>query len=228
MNNDDFKIVGVVPIKLNNQRAKDKNLRKIFGKPLVTAILEKLISIDDIFEVYCYCSDERIKKYMPEGSIWKKRPIEYDSWDITSDIFFKGIGEDIQANTHVICNATAPFLKTQTIKKCLNIYLDTLDENYISKFDSVCTVQANNGRMWQNNKPVLTHDGWICPRSQDIAPVYIESEGCWVIDSNILKNSGRRIGDKPYFVPVSNIECIDFNTEEDWNFIKTVEKGMLN
>ena len=216
-----MKIVAVVPIKLNNERAVNKNTRKVFGVPLVTSVLAKLLATPVIDEVYCYCSSSDILQYIPNGALWYQRPKEYDNLKITAEIFFRGMGQDIEGDIHVLCNATAPFLKQSSIQACIDMRLS--DSN---PYDSACTALPQNGRMWQNQRPVLTHDGWTCPRSQDVDPVFVESEGCWVVDSPVLAASGRRIGFNPGFVPVSTIEAIDLNTEEDWKTIQVVERGM--
>ena len=214
-----MKIIGVLPIKLNNERIKDKNLQVIMGKPLVTLMLEKLIRLEELDEVYCYCSSPVIQEYLPNGVKWFQRHVKYDSNSMTGNQLFEGVGQDISADIYVICSATAPFLKSSTIQKCM-------DKHFMNDCDSVCTVLPINGRLWQNGKPILTHDGWTCPRSQDIDPVYVESEGCWVIDSYLLKKYGRRIGFRPIFTPVSQLEAIDINTQEDLDFAKIIEKGL--
>ena len=62
-----MKIVALVPIKLNSERVKEKNLRPFYdGKPLVQFILEALVKSKRVDEVYVYCSSERIKEYLIE------------------------------------------------------------------------------------------------------------------------------------------------------------------
>lgn len=57
-----MKIVAMVPIKLNSERVKEKNLRAFYdGKPLIHFILKPLVRSRFINEIYVYCSDERIR-----------------------------------------------------------------------------------------------------------------------------------------------------------------------
>ena len=55
-----MKIVAFVPIRLNSKRVIGKNLKLLGKKPLMCYILDTLVSVDLIDEVYVYCSQEEI------------------------------------------------------------------------------------------------------------------------------------------------------------------------
>ena len=74
------KVVSMIPIKLNSERVKDKNIRPFFdGKPLVHFISEAVSNSKYIDESYVYCSDERIEKYIPNTVRFLKRPSFFDA-----------------------------------------------------------------------------------------------------------------------------------------------------
>ena len=57
------KIVAIVPMKLNNQRLPQKNTKAFTnGKPISYNIQSTQLKIENIDEVYVYCSNEEIKK----------------------------------------------------------------------------------------------------------------------------------------------------------------------
>ena len=68
-----MKVVALVPIKLNSQRLPHKNILDLGGKPLCAHMTENLLKVKGIDEIYVYCSDEQITKYMPEGIKFLKR-----------------------------------------------------------------------------------------------------------------------------------------------------------
>jgi len=68
-----MKTVALVPIKLNSQRLPHKNILPLAGHPLCWHILNTLTQIKDIDEVYVYCSDEEVTKYIPQGAKFLKR-----------------------------------------------------------------------------------------------------------------------------------------------------------
>ena len=70
------KIVSFIPIKLNNQRLPGKNLMDLEGKPLCNYLFDTINQVDTIQKKYVYCSDEKIKSYIPEGiEFFKKRSL---------------------------------------------------------------------------------------------------------------------------------------------------------
>ena len=74
-----MKIVAVVPIKLNNRRLPQKNTKTFTnGKPLCYYVLSTLLKIEEIQEVYVYCSNPDIRKYIPEGVRYLQRSESLD------------------------------------------------------------------------------------------------------------------------------------------------------
>ena len=62
------KTIAFIPLKLNNERLPGKNTKPFKGgKPLLTYILSTLTKVNGIDEAYVYCSNEGVKKYLPDG-----------------------------------------------------------------------------------------------------------------------------------------------------------------
>ena len=79
-----MKIVAVVPMKLNNRRLPQKNTKSFTnGKPLCCYILSTLLAVKGIDEVYVYCSNADIQKFIPEGVKYFERSKSLDQ-DTTS------------------------------------------------------------------------------------------------------------------------------------------------
>ena len=54
-----MKIAAYIPIKLNNERAPGKNIKKFDdGTPLCEFMFETISRVKEIDEIYCFCSDE--------------------------------------------------------------------------------------------------------------------------------------------------------------------------
>lgn len=70
-----MKPVAMVPIKLDSEKVKEKNLRPFCDrKPLILFILKSLKGSKKTDEIYVYCSSKRIKDYLPESVNFLKRP----------------------------------------------------------------------------------------------------------------------------------------------------------
>ncbi len=55
-----------VPLKLNNERLPGKNTKLLSdGTPLVSLILETLQNVNNIDDIYVYCSNESVVDYLP-------------------------------------------------------------------------------------------------------------------------------------------------------------------
>ena len=94
-----MKTVAFVPIKMNSKRLKDKNILP-FGleglkKPLLTYIFDILLKTKKIDEVYCYCSDNSISNYLPNGVSFLKRDAYLDGHKVSSNELLYFFAKDV-------------------------------------------------------------------------------------------------------------------------------------
>lgn len=130
-----MKTVAVVPMKLNNRRLQNKNIKSFTnGSPLCTYKLETLKTIKKIGEIYVYCSDPCIKKYLPHGIIFLERSTELDLDSTSMPDVLRACYEDVKADFYVMTYASAPFISASSIKKGLDAVLR-------GKFDSSFAVR---------------------------------------------------------------------------------------
>ena len=74
-----MKAVAFVPIRLNSKRVVGKNLKLLGDKPLLQYILETLVKVPQLSDIYVYCSQESIIPYLPKGVKFLKRDTSLDS-----------------------------------------------------------------------------------------------------------------------------------------------------
>ena len=119
-----MKVVAIVPMKLNNERLPNKNT-KVFdnGKPLCYYILNTLLKVNNIDEIYVYCSDEKIKSYLPNNIKYIKRSTELDKSSTTMNEVLKAFINEIDADIYVLTHTTAPFVKSTSLEKCIEILM---------------------------------------------------------------------------------------------------------
>ena len=60
------------------------------------------------------------------------------------------------------------------------------------------------------------------PRTQDMEPVYIETSGFFAFKRELWTTHQRRIGFRPYLQLVDQVEAIDIDTKEDYEFAQRV------
>ena len=141
------KIVAIVPMKLNNQRLPQKNTKAFTnGKPLCYYILSTLLKIEKIDEVYVYCSNEGIKKYIPSGVKYLKRSESLDQNTTKMNEVLKAFAKDVPADVYVMTHTTAPFISKESIEKGLDAVLS-------GEYDSSFAAKKLQDFLWKDGKP---------------------------------------------------------------------------
>ena len=216
-----MKIVAIVPIKLKSKRLKNKNFKKINGRPLYKYLLDKLkfTNFDEIYvdsnspeiEEYCKLKNYKFIKRLPKLALDNANGndlLNYHSTIINADIYFQLF-------------ITAPLLKIKTINNCIKKIKKS------KKYDSILTSKSVQTWFWYKGKPV-NYDPKILPRSQDADPLVFETTGLYGIRKKILLSKKARIGNKPYFYEVSDEEAIDLDNLKDFEYLEYYVKKNLH
>ena len=202
------KIVAVMPIKMNNERLPGKNTKLLGKKPLLQYQLEVLLQIRELGSINVYCSNEEICKYLPNGINFIKRPSYLDLPSSNFNQIFESFMRDTDSDIYVYAHATAPFIKAETIRECINAVL-------AGKHDSAFCARKIQDFLWQDGEP-LNFDASNTPRTQDLKPIYRETSGVYVFTKEVYERTKRRIGKSPFIKEVSVKETIDINNPEDF------------
>lgn len=210
-----MKIVVIVPMKLNNRRLPQKNIKCFTnGKPLCYYILSTLLKIEMIDEVYVYCSNSDIQEYLPKGIKFLKRSTYLDQDSTKMNEVLQCFANDVPADIYVMTHTTAPFVTEESIKKGLNAVLS-------GNYDSAFATKKLQDFLWKDGRP-FNYNLDDIPRTQDLPLLYEETSGFYIYCSNIIMKLNRRIGEKPYMVEVNEIEGIDIDELEDFKIADAV------
>ena len=209
-----MKTIAFVPIRLNSKRVVGKNLKMLGDKPLLCYILDTLVQVKRIDEVYVYCSSEDIIKFLPKGVKFLKRPEFLDRDETLGKEIYEEFTKTVDADVYILAHTTSPFIKVATIENALN---KILDENY----DSAFSAEKIQTFAWFNGK-TLNYDLKEIPRTQTIEPVYVETSAFFMFKRDIWKVYKQRIGFNPYFAIVDKVEGVDIDWPEDFEFAETI------
>lgn len=205
----DKKVVAMIPIKLNSERVKDKNIRTFFdGKPLVSFIAVALAGSKYIDEAYVYCSNRKIEGYIPKAVSFLERPAYLDGNECNCNDIIREFMKVIDSDIYVVSHATAPFTTSESIDQCIEAVGND------AEFDSSFLVKKVQTFLWGEGK-ALNFDPQHFPRTQDLEPIYTETSGAHVFTKEVFYTYDRRVGVHPYFVEVGEIESLDIDTEEE-------------
>lgn len=203
-----MKTVAFVPIKLNSQRLPHKNVLPLAGRPLCWHILNSLISVKRIDEVYVYCSDPSVKDYMPDGTIFKQRDSRLDGDMIKGFDIYRSFINDVDADVYILAHTTSPFIKASSIENALNHILSGENDSAFSA-ERIQTFAWYRGEAFNYNLNDV-------PRTQDIDPIWVETSAFYMFKKEIFSVYNRRIGFAPFIQEVSGIEAIDIDEPKDY------------
>lgn len=209
-----MKTVAFVPIRLNSKRVVGKNLKMLGDKPLMCYVLETLAKAKGVDEVYCYCSNEDVIKYLPKGVKFLKRPEFLDRDETLGKEIYEEFTKTVDADVYILAHTTSPFMKVETFENALN---KIINEDY----DSAFSAEKIQTFAWFKGK-TLNYDLKEIPRTQTIEPVFVETSAFFMFKRDVWKVHKQRIGFKPYMALVDKIEGVDIDWPEDFEFAKQI------
>ena len=213
-----MKVVAFVPIKLNNERLPNKNILSLGGKPLCQHMLDTLLRVEGINEIYVFCSDDVICGYLPNGVQFLQRDSSLDSFQTQHyqivDSFISKVNADIYVNAHV----TNPFVSSETIENGLSRVIS-------GEYDSAHTVLPLREHLWFKNAP-FNFSLSTLPRTQDIEPLYVDTNLC-IYRRDVYIKGRTRYSENPYFMVCDRFEAIDIDYPEDFEFAEAVYNMFL-
>ena len=204
-----MKTVAFVPIKLNSQRLPHKNILPIAGHPLCWHMVNLLLQVKGIDEVYVYCSDEDVTNYIPERAIFKKREKWLDGDLVKGFDIYRSFINEVDADVYVLAHTTSPFIKVSSIENALSHILS--GEN-----DSAFSAERIQTFAWYKEQPI-NYDLNDVPRTQDIEPIWVETSAFFMFKKDIFTVHNRRIGYYPFIQEVSGIEAMDIDEKKDYD-----------
>ena len=211
-----MKTAAFVPIRLNSQRVSGKTLRPLSGSPLMCHILRTLTEVEGIDEVYVYCSDERIREFLPEGVRFLRRSEELDRDTTLGREIYDSFTARVGADLYILAHATSPFIRAATLA-------DALGKVRSGEYDSAFSAEKIQTFAWYEGRP-LNYSPENIPRTQTIEPVYIETSAFFIFRREIWCDLHQRIGRHPYVDVVDRIEGIDIDYPEDFALAEVIAK----
>ena len=204
-----MKTVAIVPMKLNNRRLPQENTKAFTnGKPLCYYILSTLLTVEEISEVYVYCSNPDIQEFIPEEVKYLRRSESLDQDTTSMTEVLTCFTKEVPADIYVMTHTTAPFMTKESIEKGLRAVKS-------GEYDSSFAAKKLQDFLWKDGVP-FNYDLSNIPRTQDLPALYEETSGFYIYKYSVMANLHRRIGERPFIVEVGEIESIDIDEPEDF------------
>jgi len=212
-----------MPIKLNNERAPGKNIKKFNdGTPLLQVALKTALRAKEhgvVDHVVVFCSKDEIKEYIPEGIEYIKRPDYLDSQTTRCGDIIEGFINMFDSDIYVMYHATSPFITEEHLTECVNAVKS-------EKYDSAFAAKKLQNFIWFDNKP-LNFSLDFAPRTQDMKPFYCELSSPYVFTRSVFEKYHGRTGENPYICECTEIEAIDIDYPEDFVLANAVYMSLI-
>lgn len=213
-------IVAFIHAKGKSERLPGKNMADLGGQPLFTHAVRAAMQAREINRVIVDSDSDAILRIAKEiGAEQLKRP-DYLATNATTgdDLARWQAGYVSDASIIVQVVPTCPFTRPETIDKAAEACYSRL---------SAMAVREERVYEWANDLPRYRGLRDRLPGSDELIPRIRETTGLYAVRAECARIMGRRyVIDDCGFIPVSAIEAIDINTQEDLDFARIVWKGL--
>ena len=218
-----MKIVAFVPMRHNSERVKGKNYRLLDGKPLYLYIMETLLEVNEIDEVYADTDSpiviEGLEKDFPQVK-HILRPENLRAGDVPMNEILIHDTSVVKADYYLQTHSTNPMLKAATISTGIKALME---KSYA--YDSLFSVTEVKKRFWDELARPINHNANIMLRTQDLPPIYEENSCLYIFTRDILLNRRTRIGDRPLMFPIDPQEAQDIDDETEFTVTEMMVKA---
>jgi len=205
-----LRVCAIVPLKVESQRLPNKNFLQLVDKPLAHYIFDTLLAVESLDKVYAYCSDPRLMDLLPAGVHWLPRLKQLDGNDVRANELFQGAVSQVSEDLIVLAQIPGPFVSPKTVEKCVSALRGGL-------YRSALTVRSHQTYAWYESKP-LNYTPETIMRTQDLSPVLVETSGIYAFWRADYLRNGTRISEPVELVQVSELEAVDIDTPEDFEW----------
>lgn len=217
------KFVALVPMKGHSERVKNKNLRRFGGKPLMCHILDALHESGYLSRIYIDTDSDEIaqtavERYTKIEII--KRPARLCGDMVSMNDILKYDISEIGADYYIQSHATNPLLRTSTIDKACEKYLEGLGQ-----YDSLFTVNKIQTRFYDSMVRPVNHDPDHLIRTQDLEPWYEENSNLYIFSKDSFLARNARIGERPQMLVMDSLESVDIDEESDFVLAEEIYKS---
>ncbi len=213
-------ITALLPMKGHSERVPGKNIRDFAGKPLFYWVLDALTASGLIGEIIIDTDSAEIAA-LARGRE-KVRIIERPQ-ELRGDFVSMNsiIGHDLSlaASEHFLqTHSTNPLVRGETIDRAIERYFDGLAKN-----DSLFSVTPWQCRFYTADGRPVNHNPAELLRTQDLPPLYEENSCLYIFSQKSFAAAGdKRIGLTPALFPMSRLEAVDIDEEEDFILAETL------
>ncbi len=208
----------IIPARGRSKGIKRKNLKYVWGAPLVISAAMQAKSAKNVNDVYVSTEDEEIKKVCTDYNVkYIERPKQLALDESSTDAVIDHAIDYLKSiNLHVgvlgLLQCTAPFVTSRDIEEVINAVLcDNADSSF-----AACKW---HGFLWCKNKrgfvDGINHDGTNRKRRQDMDLNYLEAGSIYALKPEVFKKQKTRFCGKTKIVEIERSRVLEIDEIED-------------
>ena len=212
-------IKALIPVRAGSQRVKNKNIRPFADSSLLEIKIKQMQRIKELDGVIVNSdSDEMLDIAKSLGAETIKRDSYYASSEVSINEVYVDLANHCDSDVILFADATNPLIKDDTVRLALKKYYDNINE-----YNSCNTVNFIKMFLWQNGKPINYSEDKK-PRSQDLPDIYAINSAINIISREDMIKYRAFVANKPFLLPVCDIEGLDIDNEIDFEFAEFMYK----
>lgn len=219
--------IGIIPLRSGSKSIKNKNRKKMLGRPLFTWVLCEAYK-SNLDKIYVFTDDEKIIEYIKEeyGYLERidvlNRSEESATDEASTEFAMKEFVKKINYDYDLLCllQATSPL----TTKEDINLILKKVEEE---NYDSALTVVKDKRFIWGEDGKAINYDYNKRPRRQDFEGFLVENGAIYATTKQQFEKSGMRIGRKIATVNMPRDTLLEIDEPEDWFILEKLLENRL-
>jgi CMP-N-acetylneuraminic acid synthetase len=205
-------VTAIVPMRHSSERVKGKNYRHLGGKPLFCYIIDTLLASESVDQIVIDTDSPVITEYIANNLpdvLVLVRPEHLRDGAIAMNDVLENTLSQLDGEIFLQTHSTNPFLRPETIDRAVACFFE-------EGVDSLFTTTPMQARFWWDAQRPVNHDPAVLLRTQDLAPLHLENSCLYVFRRGPFLSERNRVTTKRAMFPMSGLEAIDIDTEEEW------------
>jgi len=214
-----MKIKALVAVRSGSERVANKNLRPFADSNLLEIKLSQLKRMSKLEGIVVNSNDDAMLEVARSyGCEPIKRDEVFASSNVSMSDVYRNMAENFSADIVAYINVTNPLINDKTLDDAIGMYLKLKNV-----YDSVNTGHYIKEFMFKDNKPI-NYELANQPRSQDLPDILALNFACNIISREKMMECRNVVGEKPFILPIDEIEATDIDTEIDFTFAEFLWK----
>jgi CMP-N-acetylneuraminic acid synthetase len=214
-------VTAIVPMRHSSERVRGKNYRDLGGRPLFRHIVDALLTATTVDRVVIDTDSPTIlghvEEHLPDVVVLE-RPEHLRAGEIPMNTVLANSIAQLDGDIFLQTHSTNPFLSAETIDAAVSAF-------HSQKVDSLFSATPEHARYWWDADRPVNHDPTLLLRTQDLPPLYLENSCVYIFKREAFLAEGNRLTRHRALFPMSALEALDIDTEEDWDLAAALYAG---